>query len=63
MHMLPQRAERRHQIYDRILQQDCSLHIVLESIVISGQQDVAKIEELLQLNQIAARLPRDLPVE
>jgi sporadic carbohydrate cluster protein (TIGR04323 family) len=63
MHMLPQRAERRRQIYDRILKQGCSLHIVLESIVLSGPQDVEKIEELLQLNQIAARLPRDLPVE
>ena len=63
MQMLPQRPERRHQIYDRILQQGCSLHIVLESIVLSGPQDVEKIEELLQLNQIAARLPRDLPVE
>jgi sporadic carbohydrate cluster protein (TIGR04323 family) len=63
MQMLPQRPERRQQIYDRILQQGCSLHIVLESVVISGPQDVEKIEELLQLNQIAARLPRDLPVE
>jgi sporadic carbohydrate cluster protein (TIGR04323 family) len=63
MHMLPQRAQRRRQIYDRILQQGCSLHIVLESIVLSGPQDVETIEELLQLNQIAARLPRDLPVE
>jgi sporadic carbohydrate cluster protein (TIGR04323 family) len=62
MHMLPQRAERRRQIYERILKQGCSLHIVLEGIVISGPQDVEKIEELLQLNQIAARLPKDLQV-
>jgi sporadic carbohydrate cluster protein (TIGR04323 family) len=62
MHMLPQRAGRRRQIYAHIIQQGCSLHIVLEAIVISGPQDVEKIEELLQLNQIAARLPKDLPV-
>jgi sporadic carbohydrate cluster protein (TIGR04323 family) len=63
MHMLPLRAERRRQIYDRILQQGCSLHVVLESVVISGPKDVERVEELLQLNQIAARLPRDLPVQ
>jgi sporadic carbohydrate cluster protein (TIGR04323 family) len=62
MHMLPERAERRRQIYEHILRQGCSLHIVLEGIVISGPQDVEKIEELLQLNQIAARLPKNLPV-
>jgi sporadic carbohydrate cluster protein (TIGR04323 family) len=62
MHMLPQRAERRRQIYEHILRQGCSLHIVLEGMVISGPQDVERLEELLQLNQIAARLPKDLPV-
>jgi sporadic carbohydrate cluster protein (TIGR04323 family) len=62
MHMLPQRAERRRQIYEHILKQGCSLHIVVEGIVISGPQDVEKVEELLQLNQIAAHLPKSLPV-
>jgi sporadic carbohydrate cluster protein (TIGR04323 family) len=62
MHMLPQRPERRRRIYDHILQQGCTLHIVLEGVVVSGPQDVEKLEELLQLNQIAARLPTDLPV-
>lgn len=61
MHMLPQRAERRRQIYEQILGQGCSLHIVLEGVVVTGPQDVEKLEELLQLNQIAARLPKDLP--
>lgn len=62
MHMLPQRAERRRRIYGQILGQGCSLHVVLEGVVVSGPQDVEKLEELLQLNQIAARLPKDLPV-
>jgi sporadic carbohydrate cluster protein (TIGR04323 family) len=62
MHMLPERADRRRQIYEHILRQGCSLHIVLEGLVVSGPQDVEKIEELLQLNQIAARLPKNLPV-
>jgi hypothetical protein len=44
-----------------VLEQGCSVHIVLESLVVSGAQDVDKIEELIQLNQIAARLPKDLP--
>lgn len=62
MQMLPQRTDRRRHIYDRILQQGCSLHIVLESIVVSGPEDIEKIEELIQLNQIAARLPKNLPL-
>jgi sporadic carbohydrate cluster protein (TIGR04323 family) len=61
MHMLPQRSERRRKIFERVLEQGCSVHIVLESLVVSGAQDVDKIEELIQLNQIAARLPKDLP--
>lgn len=63
MHMLPQRQERRRTIYESILKQGCSLHVVLEGIVVADANDVEKLEELIQLNQIAARLPKDLPVE
>jgi hypothetical protein len=30
---------------------------------VSGADDVDRVEELIQLNQIAARLPKDLPQE
>jgi sporadic carbohydrate cluster protein (TIGR04323 family) len=36
MHMLPQRSERRRKIFERVLEQGCSVHIVLESLVVSG---------------------------
>ena len=62
MHMLPQRRERRRMIYDSILNQGCSLHIVLESIVISSADQIAKVEELIELNQIATQLHRNLPI-
>ena len=63
MHMLPQRQERRRKIYDSILQQGCAIHIVLEGIVVGNENDAERLEELIQLNQIAARLPKDLPVD
>jgi len=61
--MMPLRAERRREIYDAILKQGCSLHIVLEGTVISNSEDVEKIEEIIKLNQIAAHLPKDLPAD
>jgi sporadic carbohydrate cluster protein (TIGR04323 family) len=63
MHMLPQRSERRRKIFERVLEQGCSVHIVLEGLVVTGAGDVDRVEELIQLNQIAARLPKDLPLE
>jgi sporadic carbohydrate cluster protein (TIGR04323 family) len=62
MHMLPQRAERRQKIYDSILGQGCSLHIVLEDLVIAERQDVERIEELLRLDQIAGNTSGNLSV-
>jgi len=62
MHMMPRRAERRRKIYQRILDQGCSVHMLFESVVIKGPEDLEKAEELLLLNQIAARLPKDLPL-
>ena len=62
MHMMPQRAERRRKVYQRILDQGCSVHMLFESVVIKGPEDIEQAEELLLLNQIAARLPKDLPL-
>ena len=61
IHMLPRRPERRRLIYDRILSFGCSLHMVLEGYVIGSADDVGHVEELLMLNQIAHRLPYQLP--
>lgn len=59
--MLPQRPERRRQIYERIISSGCSLHMVLEQHVIGSAGDIEHVEELLMLNQIAHRLPYQLP--
>jgi sporadic carbohydrate cluster protein (TIGR04323 family) len=62
-HMLPQRAERRREIYERVLSQGCSLHFVFEDIIVSRAEDVEKLEELITLCQIAARAPKSIPIE
>lgn len=55
MHMLPQRIERRQHIYSRLLEQNCSLHLVLEDLVIAGASDIDKIEELIRFSQLASQ--------
>lgn len=57
MHMLPQRAARRRAIVDTILGQGCSLHLVLEDLVLETLEDVEKVEELIELNQIVGQAP------
>jgi sporadic carbohydrate cluster protein (TIGR04323 family) len=56
-HMLPQRAERRRRIYRRILDQGCSLHMVVEKLVVASLADVERVEELLRISQLATRAP------
>ncbi|AXK79052.1 hypothetical protein DW352_00065 [Pseudolabrys taiwanensis] len=63
LHMLPQREERRREFYKKILEQGCELHIVLEGLVISDDQGVEHIEELVQLNQISTKVLKSLPVD
>jgi sporadic carbohydrate cluster protein (TIGR04323 family) len=63
MHMLPQREERRRNLYKQILDQGCELHILLESVVLTNENDIEGLEELIQLNQIAAQLPKQPALE
>jgi sporadic carbohydrate cluster protein (TIGR04323 family) len=53
MHMLPERAQRRRGIYDKILDQGCSLHLVFEELVIGEATDIARVEEILVLARLA----------
>lgn len=55
--MLPRRPDRRRAIYGKILEQGAVLHLVLEDMVISGQEDVERLEELLQLIDLSAQAP------
>ncbi|HXF54896.1 MAG TPA: LIC12192 family sporadic carbohydrate cluster protein [Hyphomicrobiaceae bacterium] len=63
MSMLPRRAQRRGAILKSILAQSCSLHLVLEGLVVARPQDIAVLEELIELAQIAARAPTQMPLE
>jgi sporadic carbohydrate cluster protein (TIGR04323 family) len=57
MHMLPQRPERRRRICERALEQGCSLHLVIEGLVIARPGDIDAVEELLLLDGVVPRLP------
>jgi sporadic carbohydrate cluster protein (TIGR04323 family) len=57
MHMLPQRPERRQRVVDRILEQGCTLHLVLEDLIISGAKDFERMEEFLLLSRLVVKEP------
>jgi len=57
MHMLPQRAARRRVVFDTVLRQGCSMHFVLENLVVANCAEVDQIEALVQFAQIASRAP------
>ena len=55
MRMLPQRSDRRRAVYKKILDQGCSLHLVLEDLVVRSYKEVEKLEDLVLFDQLAAR--------
>ena len=63
MHMLPQRAERRRRICRRVLEQDCSLHLVVEDFVVAAPPDIEKLEELLIIDRLASQAPKSIALD
>ena len=60
--MLPQRPERRREIYRRVFEAGCSLHGALEGMAIKGRSDIAMLEDIFMVDQFAAKaLPAGLP--
>ena len=57
MHMLPERAERRQAIYRRILDQGCTLHLVLEDYVVASEKDIVGLEDLVVFARLASQAP------
>jgi sporadic carbohydrate cluster protein (TIGR04323 family) len=57
MHMLPERAERRRRVYQRILDQGASLHLVLEDYVVAAERDIAALEDMVVFARMAAQAP------
>jgi sporadic carbohydrate cluster protein (TIGR04323 family) len=58
--MMPKRQERRLDIYRRILDQDASLHFVLEDLVIRKPEDIAPVEEILSIHFVLPEAPKDV---
>ncbi len=57
MHMLPQLSARRRAIFDTILRQGGSVHLVLEGIVVERSEDIDKLEELILFAQAVGQAP------
>lgn len=59
--MLPERAARRRELYERIFAAGCSLHGALENMAIVDWQDVVALEDIFLVDRIAAQaVPREL---
>lgn len=58
MFMMPARVERRMRVYERVLQQDASLHFVLEDYIIAKHEDIAAVEEVLQVSALLPQVPK-----
>jgi sporadic carbohydrate cluster protein (TIGR04323 family) len=63
MHMLPQRTERRKLLCQRVFDQGCSLHLVVEDFAVAAPQDVEKLEELLVIDRLAAQAPKSIALD
>jgi len=53
--MLPERAERRRLLYERVFAAGASLHGALEDMPIRDEQDAARLEDVLLVDRIASR--------
>jgi len=63
MYMLPQRAERRGRLCQHVIDQGCSLHLVIEDFVLAAPRDVEKLEDLLIIDGLAAQAPKNIPLD
>jgi sporadic carbohydrate cluster protein (TIGR04323 family) len=63
MFMLPQRAERRRRLCQHVFDQGCAIHLVIEDMVVAGQQDVENLEQLLLIDRLAAQAPKSMALD
>jgi sporadic carbohydrate cluster protein (TIGR04323 family) len=56
--MLPDAAERRREIYRRVLEAKASLHAALEAQVLRTQTDIGRFEDLWLVQQALAHAPK-----
>jgi len=55
--MLPQRAERRRALYDRVFAAGGDLHGALENMAIRTEDDIARLEDIFLVDRFAAKAP------
>jgi len=54
--MLPERRERRLEVYRRVLDAGCSLHTAVEGLVLAGEADIGRIEDILSVQRAVASM-------
>jgi sporadic carbohydrate cluster protein (TIGR04323 family) len=54
--MLPPDANRRRDIYDRVLREGCDLHAAVEEISLTSRQDIQAVEDILLVQKYATIL-------
>lgn len=55
--MLPERRERRREIYARVLDAGASLHAAVEGLVLAAPADVERIEDIWSVRRTLAAFP------
>lgn len=56
--MLPEAAERRRDVYRRVLDERAVLHAALEAQVLRAESDIGRFEDLWLVQQALARAPK-----
>jgi sporadic carbohydrate cluster protein (TIGR04323 family) len=59
--MMPERAQRRAELYEHAFRQQAQLHFVLEGLVMRQPADVAAIEDILLIYQTLGDCPKTIP--
>ncbi len=56
VHMLPEKASTRNEIYKQILEKGAALRFALEELVILSERDIAAIEELMVCKELISQV-------
>lgn len=55
--MLPGSRERRFQIYESVLSQQCAMHAALEDMVLTSEADIESFEDVIQVAKSLSQAP------
>lgn len=55
MFMLPERAERRLALYERVLAANATLHAAIEDLVLAGPADIARWEDIFSVHAVTSQ--------